>query len=68
MGKRRDRAVAWGGALLLLGAHVGLRPTGTEPVLGWLPPELVLRLAWIGGAWLWLLFVTARLWPAGGEE
>jgi hypothetical protein len=35
--------------------------------LGWLPEELFYRLAWILLAWVYLLFLCARLWPEEAE-
>jgi len=72
---RRSVAVslAWVGGVLLLAGHLDFwRPQRAVLHFGWLPEELAWRLAWMFFAWLWLLFVCARVWrdelpPGTGE-
>ncbi len=66
MRRRANAIVGWGGFLLLLALHLDFwRTQRPELLLGWIPEELAYRLGWIVLAWLYLLFVCARLW---GEE
>ena len=64
--RARDRWIAWGGLLLLLVLHLDAwRPQRVVLYLGWIPEELLYRLGWVFLAWLYLLFLCARL-PRGG--
>ena len=64
VGRRIDRIVGWGGFLLLVLLHLDFwREQRVRLWGGWLPEELAYRLAWVLLAWLYLLFVCARLWP-----
>jgi len=66
MGRRTTAILGWGGFLALLALHLDFwRPQRSVLLAGWLPEELAYRLGWIALAWLYLLFVCARLW---GEE
>jgi len=58
---RADLVIAWIGALLLLALHLLPAPTRILPE-SWLPPELLFRVAWLGLAWVYLLFFCARIW------
>jgi len=50
-------------ALALLALHLDFWRAG-RPVIhfGWIPEELLWRLAWMGLAWLYLLWFCARVW------
>ena len=62
----RDVVLAWLGAGVLLVLHLDFwRPQRVRLVLGWMPEELAWRLAWMVLAWLYLLFVCARVWRDG---
>lgn len=58
-----DRLLAWLGGLALVALHVDFwRPRRPVLWLGWLPEELAYRLGWMLLAWLYLLFLTRRVW------
>lgn len=60
---RTARALAWLGLAVLLALHLDFwRPQRPVLHLGWLPEELLWRLAWMALAWLYLLFVLRWLW------
>lgn len=53
-------------ALVLL--HLDFwRPQHARLLFGWFPEELAYRLVFIVLAWLYMLFVTARLWREGSD-
>lgn len=62
-GKRSDVAAAIAAALVLLALHLDFWRAGRPAVwFGWVPEELLWRLAWMGLAWLYLLWFCARVW------
>ncbi len=61
----RPRPVAWAvaGVLALLLLHLDFwRPARTTLWFGWLPEELLWRLAWMLLAALYLAWFTRRIW------
>ena len=55
---------AWIGGAALVVLHLDFwRPRRLEPWFGWLPDELAYRIAFIGLAWLFMLFICAWVWP-----
>lgn len=63
----RIAAIAWVGGLVLLALHVDFwRPQRPVLWLGWLPEELVYRLAWMVLAWLFLTFFIRFVWRGEG--
>ena len=64
MGRRTTAILGWGGFLALLALHLDFwRPKRVEIYAGWLPEELLYRIVWMGLAWLYLLYFTAKVWP-----
>ena len=66
----RPRLLAWLGFVTLVLLHLdSWRPQRPRLYLGWVPEELAWRLAWMGLAWLYLLFVLRFVWTeeAGTE-
>lgn len=68
----RDRSLAILGLGILLVTHFDFwRETAPQLILG-VPAELMHRLGWMLGAYLYLLFFTARIWrsepKASGTE
>lgn len=48
--------------------HDGWRDDSDSALLfGWLPQELAYRLAWMGGAFLFLVHLTSCVWKEGRE-
>ena len=69
MSRRATVSLAWIGFLVLVVLHVdSWRPQRSEVYLGWIPEELLYRFIWIGLAWLYLLFICARVWEDDGDE
>ena len=63
MGRRAALWIASSSLVALVLLHLDFwRPQRARLVLGWVPEELAYRLVFIVLAWLYLLFVTARLW------
>jgi hypothetical protein len=63
MSARGHRLVAWLWGLCLLGLHLDFwRPQRVVLYGGWLPEELAYRIVWLGLAWLFLLYFTAKVW------
>ena len=61
--------MAWTGFLVLLALHLApWRPAGSGLWMGWIPGELAWRLAWMGLAWLYLVFFCAQVWRDEPEE
>jgi hypothetical protein len=57
------RTIAWVGGLLLLVLHLDFwRPQRVILYWGWVPEELAYRLAWIGLAFLYLLYFCSYVW------
>jgi len=60
---RGARVLAWIGGLVLVALHLDAwRPRRAAVHLGWIPEELLYRLAWMALAWLYLLFFCSRVW------
>ena len=58
----RDRSLAIVGLGILLATHFDFwRESAPRLILG-IPGELLHRLAWMLGAYVYLLFFTARIW------
>jgi len=65
---RRDKLLAWAGALLLLALHLDFwRPQRARLYWDWIPEELAWRLVWMGLAWIYLLWFCARVWASEEE-
>ena len=63
-----DRALAWVFGLALLALHLDFwRPQRPELWFGWIPEELMWRLAWMGAAFVYLLYFTRCVWREGRE-
>jgi hypothetical protein len=61
--RRTANALAWVGALALVALHLDFwRPQRVVLYFGWLPEELAYRLAWMGLAALYLVFVCRFVW------
>lgn len=57
------RFFAWGGFVLLLVLHLDFwRPQRDVIWFGWMPEELVWRLAWMVLAFAYLVFFCSRVW------
>ncbi len=57
------RTIAWAGFLLLLALHLDFwRPRRPEIWFGWLPEEMLWRLAWMALALLYLIFFCRCVW------
>lgn len=57
------KALAWILGLLLLGLHFDFwRARDVSIWFGWLPGELLYRLAWMLLVWLYLLFFCSWIW------
>jgi len=66
---RTRRVIAWAGFLVLLALHLDFwRPQRAVLWFGWVPEELLWRLAWMALAWIYLLFVASALWRDDPEE
>ena len=64
----RIQALAWLVGLGLLFVHLFVgRDLGPNLRFGWIPDELLLRMAWLGAAWLYLLFFCAVIWRPPGR-
>jgi hypothetical protein len=60
---RAHRIIAWGGFLGLLALHLDFwRAQRVTIWFGWLPEELLYRLAWMLLAWGYLLYVCRYHW------
>jgi len=67
--KRTRLAIAWAGFLVLLALHLDFwRPQRAVLWFGWVPEELLWRLAWMALAWVYLIFVTSFLWRDDPED
>ncbi len=65
---RRNQGLAWGGLIALAILHLDFwRPQRLELYFGWLPEEIVYRLAWILCAWLYLLWFCSAVWSGDVE-
>ena len=54
--------------LLLMMLHFDFwRPKGPEIVAGGIPVEVLYRLAWMAGAFFFLVFLCDRIWEADGR-
>lgn len=63
-----DRSIAWVGAFALLILHLDFwRPSTPELWFGSVPAELGYRVGWMVLAWLYLMFVTSRVWTSEPE-
>ena len=64
-----NRTLAWAGFFLLLVLHLDFwRPQRAVLYFGWLPEEMAWRLLWMIGAWLYLIFFTAKVWREEAES
>jgi hypothetical protein len=62
---RAHRIVVWAAFALPLVLHLdSWRPKRAVIWLGWLPEELLYRLAWMLLAWVYLLYVCRYHWRA----
>ena len=68
MSARGHRILSLAAGTLLLAAHLLPWRTDLPPRFGWMPRELVLRLAWMAAALVFLLHFCARVWRASGDE
>ncbi len=63
MTRRRAVRIAWAGGLILVALHLDFwRPQRVEVHLGWIPEELLYRVAWMALAWLYLVFFCKSVW------
>ena len=66
---RTTRIVAWVWFLALVVLHLDFwRPQRPDLWFGWLPEDMAYRLAWMVGAFFFLLFFTYRVWNEEGES
>jgi hypothetical protein len=64
MSRRFERGLFGAAVIALLGLHMLGFDQGDRPlVLGWMPRDLVFRLAWLAAAAAVVFWMTARLWP-----
>ena len=69
MSRRTHVALSLAWALLLLVTHLDFwRPQRATLWFGWLPEELLWRLAWMAAAFLFVVHFTARVWGDPEEE
>ncbi|MFT4540541.1 MAG: hypothetical protein ACI841_001285 [Planctomycetota bacterium] len=55
--------IALGSALVLLALHLDFwRPQRLEVWFGWIPEELLWRLAWMALAVFWILYASRYVW------
>lgn len=64
---QRDRSLAILGLGILLATHFDFWRESTPRLILGVPGELMHRLAWMLGAYLYLLFFTARIWSSEPE-
>jgi hypothetical protein len=68
MKRRGSIVVAWLGLLVLVALHIDFwRPQRAVFHFGWIPEELLYRLAWVLLAWVYLLFVCSVVWTSSPE-
>lgn len=69
MSRTTEVRVAWLFGLILLVLHLDFwRPQRAVLYFGFLPEELLYRIAWMVLAWLYLLFFCARIWRSHPDE
>ena len=58
-----ETRLAWLALLGLVVLHLDFwRPQRVVLYAGWIPEELLYRLAWMLLAWLWLVWFCGRIW------
>ena len=69
MSRRAHARLAVVLGVVLVALHLDFwRPQRPRSWFGWLPEELAWRLAWMGLAFLYLLYFCAHLWRDGERE
>lgn len=64
MSGKLERWLFWVAVAVLLGLHMlGFGQGGRPLWLGWMPVDLVYRVAWMGLAAVVVFWMTGRLWP-----
>ena len=69
MDERTSRVLAWVFGAALVALHLDFwRESEPRLIAGLLPEELAWRLAWMVGAFVYLLWLTTALWRPAAEE